>query len=141
LICDSLCGLDDDDLLILNPHFAAQELLPSPVDGYSLIIVFWASKCGSVAGSLNQTPTRGDNQLRRSSEVSDSETASRSLKRRRIIPRLVIVGISRDPVRLMGAQAAIWWVHSGAPLALEIKRQCEAEETSDVVSVAAGSCG
>ena len=53
----------------------------------------------------------------------------------------VIVGISRDPVRLMGArQAAIWWVHS-APLALEIKRQCEAEETSDVVSVAAGSCG
>ena len=28
-----------------------------------------------------------------------------------------------------------------APLALEIKRQCEAEETSDVVSVAAGSCG
>jgi hypothetical protein len=38
---------------------------------------------------------------------------------------------------LYARPSAIWWVN-GAHLALEIKRQCEAEHTSDIVNVACG---
>jgi hypothetical protein len=48
------------------------------------------------------------------------------------------VSVSADPFTLKRAPiAGIWWCSSPAQ-ALAIKRQCEAEEISDVVSVAAG---
>jgi hypothetical protein len=48
------------------------------------------------------------------------------------------VSVSRDPFTVKRAPiAGVWWCSSPAQ-ALAIKRQCEAEEISDVVSVAAG---
>ena len=48
------------------------------------------------------------------------------------------IGVCRDPFTpICRRMDAVWWVHNAAA-AISIREQCEAEETSDVVSVAAG---
>jgi hypothetical protein len=48
------------------------------------------------------------------------------------------IGVCRDPFTpIRRPMDAVWWV-STAAAAISLKEQCEAEETSDVVSVAAG---